>query len=222
MTMRRHIRALLRTELRDELRAGEVGFVVIPFALVALLVIPMAVGIDTPLLERIGPGIYWAIVMLFGVVVTQRHSAATPAPVRDMLRLAGVDPAARFAATTLASFLLLLVFEIAAGVATVILYEPRLTGWGWLFILLPLAAAGFAMVGAVAGGVTAGLEVRASLAPLIAIPLSVPLLLGAAQATEGLRVEAGIIRWVLLLAIVDVVLAAVGVLIARPLEDASS
>ena len=30
---------------------------------------PLAVGTDVPLLERIGPGLYWAIVMLFGVLV---------------------------------------------------------------------------------------------------------------------------------------------------------
>jgi heme exporter protein B len=204
------------------MRAGEVGYVVIPFAVVALLTIPMAIGIDTPLLSRVGPGIFWAVVLLFGVIVTQRHSAATPPEVRDMLLLGGVDPATRFIATSVASFILLLAFEVAAGIATVFLYNPQLTDWTWLALILPLAAAGFAMVGTIAGGITGGLDMRASLAPLIAVPISVPLLLGAAQATEGLRLGAGILRWLLLLAVVDVVLAIAGVLIARPLEEAGS
>jgi hypothetical protein len=52
--------------------------------------------------------------------------------------------------------------------------------------------------------------------------MSVPILLGAAQATEGLRLGAGILRWLLLLAVVDLVLAIAGVLTARPLEEAGS
>lgn len=209
----------MRYELRDEIRAGEVAFVVVPFAVVALLAIPLAVGIDTPLLQRIGPGIYWSIVVMFGVLVTQRHSASAQPAAREMLRLAGADPAARFAATAAATFMLLLAFELGAGLATVALYSPIFDPWWPLAVLLPLAAAGLAMIGTIAGNVGAGLETRTSLVPLIVVPIAVPLLLGAAQATEGLRVGTGILRWVLLLAIVDVVLAVAGVLTARPLEE---
>lgn len=222
MTIRRQIGALIRYQLRDEARAGEVGFVIIPFGVIALLAIPMAVGIDTPFLQRIGPGIYWSIVFLFGVVVTQRQSSVGPPAVRDMMRLAGVDPVARLAATTLTTFLLLLGFEVAAGVATIILYDPVLGSWGWIAGLLPLTAAGLAMIGTIAGAIAGGIETRTSLVPLIVIPVAVPLLLGAAQATEGLRVGAGILRWVLLLAVVDVVLAIAGVATARPLEEANA
>lgn len=222
MSTRSQVRALLGSELRDEVRAGEVGYVVAPFAVVALLIIPMAVGIDTPLLSRIGPGIFWSIVLLFGVIVTQRRSATAPAAVRDMLRLAAVDPAARFGATSIASFVLLVGFEVVAGVTTVFLYGPVLTDWWWLAAILPLTAAGLAMIGTIAGAITAGLEVRSALAPLIVVPIAVPLLLGAAQATEGLRLGAGILRWLLLLSAVDLVLAIAGVLTARPLEEAGS
>lgn len=222
MSLPRQVSALMRFELRDELRAGEVGFIVLPFAAVALLIIPMAVGIDTPLLARIGPGIYWSIVLLFGIVVTQRQSAVASPAARDMLRLLAVDPAARFAASALASTMLLLAFEIAAGGITLLLYDPTLQSWWWLAVLLPLTAAGLAMIGTIAGNIASGLETRSSLVPLMVAPVAVPVLLGAAQATEGLRVGSGILRWVLLLAIVDTVLAVAGVLTARPLEESAS
>ncbi|MEE9298429.1 MAG: heme exporter protein CcmB [Acidimicrobiia bacterium] len=222
MSLPRQVSALMRFELRDELRAGEVGLIVLPFAAVALLIIPMAVGIDTPLLARIGPGIYWSIVLLFGIVVTQRQSAVANPAARDMLRLLAVDPAARFAASALASTMLLLAFEIAAGGITLLLYDPTLQSWWWLVVLLPLTAAGLAMIGTIAGNIASGLETRSSLVPLMVAPVAVPVLLGAAQATEGLRVGSGILRWVLLLAIVDTVLAVAGVLTARPLEESAS
>ncbi len=222
MTLRSQIVTLMRYELRDELRGGEVGLVVIPFGVVALLTIPMTVGIDRLLLQRIGPGIYWSIIMLFGVLVTQRHSSLVPTATRDMLRLACVDPAARFAATALTTFLFLLAFEVGAGVATMVLYDPALSSQWWLAVVLPLVAGGLAMIGTIVGNIVSGLEARSTLVPLIVVPIAVPLLLGAAQATEGLRVGASILRWVLLLAIVDIVLAVVGVLTARSLEESAA
>lgn len=214
-----HISILTRAHLRDEARAGEVSLVVIPFGAVALLVIPMAVGIDTPLLARIGPGLFWVVVLLFGTIVTQRQSASLTEARSDAFTLLGVDPAARFAASSLAAFVLVLAFAAALLAVTVVLYSPDTTGWAWLAIVIPLAAAGIAMVGTIAGGVARGLSGRSSLAPLLVVPISVPILLAAAQATEGLRVGAGILRWILLLAVVDVILALAGVLTARPLEE---
>jgi heme exporter protein B len=219
MAIWRQIVILFRFQLRDEMRTGEVTAVVIPFGAIALLVIPMAVGIETTLLRRIGPGLFWAVVLLFGVVVTQRRTAAASPAHRDALSLLGVDPAARFAATALASALLLLGFEVATGLVMIVLYDPVVVGWGWLVLILPLVASGLAMLGTVAGSVADG---RGPLAPLLVAPLAIPILLGAAQASEGLRLGVGILRWVLVLALVDVVLALVGVLTARPLEGTSS
>lgn len=217
--MIRHIRILTRAHLRDERRAGEVALVIVPFGAVALLVIPMAVGIDTPLLTRIGPGLFWAVVLLFGTIVTQRQSATLADARSDALTLLGVDPAARFAAAAIAAGALVTAFAAALLAVTLVLYAPETTGWAWLALIVPLAAAGIGMIGTLAGNVARGLGGRSSLAPLLVVPISVPILLAAAQATEGLRVGAGILRWILLLAVVDVLLALVGVLTARPLEE---
>lgn len=219
MSLWRQATVLFRFQLRDEFRTGEVGSVVIPFGAIALLVIPMAIGIDTTLLARVGPGLFWAVVVLFGVLVTQRRTATAIRAHRDALTLLGVDPAARFAATALASGVLLLLFEVAIGLVTIVLYDPPITRWGWLALALPLVAAGLAMLGTIAGAVAEG---RGPLAPLLVAPLAIPLLLGAAQSTEGLIQGTGILRWILMLALVDVLLALAGVLTARPLEGTST
>jgi len=221
MNIRRQTAILLRRELRSELRAGEVSLVAIPFGAIAMLLVPMAVGTDTPLLVRIGPGIFWSVVLLFGVVVTQRQTADVGGPQLDLLRLLGVDPAARFAATALAGAALLLAFELVVGLVTVVLYDPALDDPIWLAAILPAAAFGLAVVGTLAGNIAAGVGTRVTLAPLLVAPLAIPILLGAAQATEGLRLGESILAWLLLLVITDLVLAAAGVLTARPLEEAA-
>jgi heme exporter protein B len=215
----RHVGVLLGFHLRDECRAGEVALVIVPFGTVALLVIPMAVGIDTPLLERIGPGLFWAVLVLFGTIVTQRQSASIGDARHDLLTLLGVDPAARFAAAALAGTILLTGFAVVVGAVTFVLYDPAIADPAWLTLIIPLTCAGIAMVGTIAASVARGLGTRSTLAPLLVVPVTVPILLGAAQATEGLRAGAGILRWILLLSVVDVVLALAGVLTARPLED---
>ncbi len=218
--MIRHTRVLLAAMLREEARSAEVGGVIVPFGVIALLVIPMAIGIDAPLLDRVGPGMFWAVLLLFGLMVTQRHSSSLSPARRDLLQLLGVDPAARFAASAVASWILLIAFSAAAGAATVILYDPAMPGVGWMAALIPMAALGIALLGTLIGSLVGGVRGRLTLAPLLVVPAGVPILLGAAQATEGLRAGAGILRWILLLGIADTALALVGVLTARSLEEA--
>jgi len=222
MSFWRQTAALVRAQTRSETRTGEVLLVVLPFGAAALFVIPMAVGADSALLQRVGPGLFWMVVLLFGIVVTQRRTAHPSGARSDLLRMLAVDPAARFTATAVVNWALLIAFEIVVGLVMIVLYDPVLTGWAWLVLVVPLSAAGLALVGTLAGSIADGAGVRTTLVPLLVLPVAIPLLLAAAQATEGLRLGTGILRWVLLLAITDLVLAIAGVLTARPLEESDS
>lgn len=212
-------RAVAKRDLLRERRRGEVTWVTIPFGAVALLLIPLAIGIDTPTLQQIGPGLYWIVVLLFGVLVTVRRTAAEGPADRALTARLGIDPAAAFLGRSTANCGLLLVFEITTGVVAVALYDIELTNWPWLFAVLPLAAIGLALLGTLAGSIAAGAG-GANLVPFLVAPLSVPLLLGATQALDaGLTDSAGILPWVLLMLLVDLVLLIVGVLTARPLQE---
>ena len=210
-----------RKELVTEARSGEVLLVTAPFGAVALLLIPLAIGTDTPLLSRIGPGLYWVIVLLFGILVALRQSAVDAPPQRDLVGLLGIDPAARFAGQAGATAALLLVFELILGPVAAALYNPDVSGWAWLVVLLPLNAVGLALLGTLAGWVTFSLGAGTALVPLLVAPMAVPLLLGATQALEGLRLHEDILGWVLLVVAMDLLLAVAGVLSARPLEEAA-
>lgn len=213
-----------RKDLLVERRTAEVLAVTAPFGAVALLFVPLAVGVtepDSELLTRIGPGMYWLVVLLFGVLVILRRSASDGPPQRDLVRLLGVEPGARFAGDALATGLLLLLFEAVLAPVAIAFYNPDLTGWPWLLLIAPLVAAGLAMLGTIAAGVTVSLPTRTSLTALLVVPLAVPLLLAATSALEGLRIGRSILAWLLLLVVMDLVLAVAGVLTAQPLEEAS-
>lgn len=208
-----------KRDLARERRRGEVLWVTIPFGVVAMLLIPMAVGADAPQLRELGPGLFWVIVLLFGVLVTVRTTAADTAQQRDLNRLIGLDPAAGFIGRSLASFLLLLAFEIVVGLATIALYDVSLAGWLWLPFILIVAGAGLALIGSLAASIAGNLATGPALVPLLVAPLAVPLLLGATQALDGLRLGNSILPWLLLMVTVVLVLLIVGVLTARPLQE---
>ena len=212
-----------RKDLSVEIHANEVAAIIAPFGAVALMFLPLALGVaepDSELLARIGGATYWLVILVFGTLVTLRGSASRGQPQRDLIRMLGLDPAARFPASSLSTAILLVAFQLLLGPIALVLYSPPTRGWGWLILIGPLVALGLGMLGTIANGVTAGLATRTTLAALLVLPLSLPLLLGATQALEGLRLGEGILSWLALLVVADLLLALGGVLTARPLEEA--
>lgn len=213
---------IARKELRIEGRTGEVLLVTVPFGALALLLLPLAIGTNAPLLADVGPGMFWVVTLLFGMVVTQRSTSVDPPACVDLLLLLGVDPGAIFVGRAAASALMLAAFEAILAPVAIILYSPDgIPNWAWLVLVGALVALGLALVGTLAAEITAGLRGRSTLAPLLIAPLAVPLLLGVTQVTEALRFGGSIISWILLMSAMNVGLMIVGVLIAGPLRGST-
>ncbi|MFJ8819991.1 heme exporter protein CcmB [Amycolatopsis thermoflava] len=195
-----------RAELRIEARGGEVLWIITPFGAVALLLVPLAVGADRPLLAGLGMGMYWVVVLLFGVLVTLRQTAADSAGHLAMLRLAGIPAAARAAGRAAATAVVLLLFEALLLPVTIALYQPDLSGGAWLPVIMLLTSVGLAALGTLAGALVHGFAGGSSLGPVLVCPLALPLLLGA---TEILKAAAyGRTPWLWLL--VQITTVAIG------------
>lgn len=211
---------LAGVHVRLERRGGEALRVVAPYGAVALLLLPMAVGTDIPVLRQVGPGFYWLVVLLFGALLTLRHSPEDDAPQRDLLAQCGVDPAARVLGRVLADAALLLAFQVVLIPVVIGLYDPDVSGWPWMLPVLPLVATGLASLGALAAGVSSALA-RATTGPLLVVPLALPLLLGATQVLEGARLGRAPWPWLLIMVTADLVLLLAALLSARTLEEAA-
>ncbi len=213
------VAAVVNRDLLRERRRGDVLWVTIPFGAIALLLVPLAVGTDATLLREIGPGMYWVIVMLFGVLVSVGKASSETLPQQDASALLGLDPAAGFVGRTLSATLLMLIFEVVVGVVAVGLYDVSIIGFPWLVVTLLIVAVGLALLGTLTGSIVNSTSAGTALVPLLVAPLSVPLLLGATQSYEGLRLGHSILSWVLLMAAVVLIVAIIGVLTARPLQE---
>jgi len=223
VTFWRQVRAITSYELLIERRSGETWSIITPFAAAALMTVPLAIGINLPLISSIGWPIFWSIALLFGMQVAWRHVSTERNAMRDAITLLGVDPAARFTGRVVASGVLLSGFMLVMGALTTFLYTPdELNRWPWLIVVGLLFAAGLAQLATLASDLTVGLGARSSLAPLLVAPLALPLLIGAAQATDSLLRSSGILPWLLMLVLANLLLAIVGVLTARPLQEAAT
>ncbi|HLF44521.1 MAG TPA: heme exporter protein CcmB [Acidimicrobiia bacterium] len=214
---------IARVDLTVERRLGDTMRIVLPFAVVAMLVFPLTLGVDLTAVSRLGPAVFWAIGVLFGMQVALRQAAHDDHERRDLYALLGVDPAARFAGRTISGAVLMAAFLAVLLVAMIVFYSPRLPdGWpGPVVLSAILVAVGLTELGTLAGEVTAGLHNRTALASLIVAPLALPLVIGSSQTLEALARDAGILPWILVLVATDLALAVAGVGLARPLEEAS-
>lgn len=206
-------------DVARERRSGEVLWVTLPFGAIALLLVPLAVGTDTPMLQRIGPGLFWVIVLLFGVLIAIRQTSRETPAQRDQLALTGLDAAAVYVGRATASFIYLLVFEAVLGAVTIVLYDVRPEGWLLLPAVFIVVAAGLALLGTMAAGIVSAGRNATALVPLLVAPLSVPLLIGATQALEALQLGRSSLGWVLMMVVTTLVLAIAGVLSAQPLQE---
>lgn len=215
--------AIARRDLLIEGRSRETVAVVVPFAAAAVFVVPFATDALDVRLATLAFPVYWLVGLLFGMQVALRQTAVETVPQRRQLALLGVDPVARFTGRVLSGSVLILVVLAVTAPLVFLFYDPDpIARPAQMIGVLVLYAAGLAMLSTLAGDVTAGLATRTTLAPLLVVPVSVPLLLGASQALESLVRGRTTLPWVLTLVVTDLALAVTGVVTAHALEDSNS
>jgi len=211
-------------DLRIELRSRVALNQVVPFAVAVLILFGLALGPDRSVLKPAAAGLFWVAVLLSAVLAVQRSFAVESADdARDGLRLSGLDPAGIFLGKAAAVALELIVLEGLLTIGVALLYGAQLQGGLVLAAACLAATAGLAGVGILYGAMSTGLRVKETLLPLLLIPLTTPVLLGATKAWDealaGTPSRAG--SWLLLLAVFAVLYLAIGTVAFGPLLEDS-
>ena len=203
--------AILRKDLRIELRAKESVPAMTLFTLTVYVLFHF--GLDRDSLDgELAAGVLWVTLLLAAVIgVSRLFAAEREQGGIDALLLAPVDRTSLFLAKAAALFLFLVAVEVTSVPAfAVLLLGPGLGGsMPELLLILALGNLGIAAVGALVAALAAETRARELIAPLLLLPLLVPVLIACAQATEPfLRQEQGpedLARWLGLLTLYDVV-----------------
>ena len=181
-------RTILRKDLLIELRTKESVPAMVLFSITVYVLFHF--GLDRDSLDgELASGVLWVTLLLAAVIgVTRLFAAEREQGGIDALLLAPVDRTALFVAKAAALFLYLAALElVAVPVFALLLLGPGLGGaLPELLVILLLADVGLAAVGALVSALAAETRARELIVPLLLLPLLVPLLIGAASATEPL------------------------------------
>ena len=207
------IAALLRKDLLLELRAKESVPAMALFSVTTLVIFHF--GLDrASLAGDLAGGVLWVTLLLAAMLgVNRLFVAERDQGGFDGFLLAPVDRSALLVAKAAALFVYLVVVEVVAVPAFAVLLLgpspwPALPG---LVGLLLLGDLGIAVIGTLVSALAIQTRARDLIAPLLALPLLVPVVIAGARGTTPLLLESGAgalpLKWPLILGLYDLVFA---------------
>ncbi|MEJ2288105.1 MAG: heme exporter protein CcmB, partial [Deinococcales bacterium] len=202
--------AIARKDLLQEARSRAVTVATLFFSAVTLVMMAFAMGQDAELLRRSAPGVLWVALAFAGVITAaQSFQSDLEEGAFDQLLLYPVPRASVFLGKLLANWLYLAVLGLIMTPVTLVLYGAHAGSDLWLLpVTLVLGTFGFAVVATFYAALTANLQAREALLPVLMFPVVVPVLLGAVRSSEalvGLQNAALAGGWLQLLAGFDLV-----------------
>jgi heme exporter protein B len=211
VSISRTIGALLRKELLVELRTLESVPGMTLFAVTTFVVFHFALNRNS-VDGDLAAGILW-VTLLFAAIlgVNRLFVADADQGGFDGFLLAPVDRSAMLVAKALALFAYLVAFELVAVPAFALLLLGPSLGQAFpdLLGVLVLGDLGVAAIGTLVAALTVRTRARDLLGPLLALPLFVPIVIGAARASSPLlalgHASGPSARWLLTLGLYDLV-----------------
>lgn len=209
--MRTAVAAVLRKDLRTELRTFESVPAMTLFSVTTFVLFHF--GLDRSALEGdLASGVLWVTILFAAVLGVNRLFVAEEEQGGfDGFLLAPVDRTALFVAKAIGLFCFLCLVELVAVPAFVVLLLEPGPGQALpdLLLVLVLGNAGICVVGTLVAGIAVRTRARDLIGPLMSLPLLVPVILGASEATAPLLATGGAQtlpgRWLAVLAIYDLI-----------------
>lgn len=203
--------AILRKDLAIELRTRQSVPAMALFSVTVFVLFHF--GLDRDEIEgSLASGVLWVTLLLATVLAVSRLFAAEREDgALDGVLLAPIDRTAVYLAKAAALFLYLVLLEIVALPAfAVLLLGPGLGGaFPELLAIVLLADVGLAGVGALVAGLAAETRLRELIVPLLLLPMLVPVLIAAANATKPLLMQhpatTDLAKWLGFMALYDMV-----------------
>jgi heme exporter protein B len=208
-------RTILAKDLRTELRTLESVPAMVLFA--ATTFVLFRFGLDRETLEgSLAAGVllttilFAALLAINRVFVAEREEGGF-----DVVRLAPIDGAAMYAAKVSVLVIYLIALELVAVPVFAFFFLDGAGGLLPLAAVLALVDLGLAAIGTLVSSIAVNSRARDLIAPLLLLPLLVPVMIAAAGAAEPLLSAGGpsydgFGKWIAVLALYDVVFCLVG------------
>ena len=204
--MRRAVGALIRKDLRLELRTRESVPAMVLFSLGTFVLFHFALD-ETEVEGSLAAGILWVTLLFASVLgINRLFVAEREEGGFEGFLLAPVDRTALYVAKAAVLLAFLVAVEIVALPAFGVLLLGAAPELPELLAVLALADLGIALVGTLVSALAVQTRARDLIVPLLALPLMIPLVIAAARGSAPLLDGGGFEeRWALILGLYDLV-----------------
>ena len=207
--------AIIAKDLAAELHTREIFSAMFVFAVLTLLIFSFALDLRGALARAAAPGVLWATIAFAGTLGLNRSMAREQQTGGiEGLLLAPVDRTALFFGKALGNLALMLAVELVLIPLAMVLFDVAFLRGGVLLTML-LGTLGYATLGTLLAAIAVNTRAREVMLPILLLPLLVPLLIAAVQATNGLlegATWAGIGGWGQILVVYNLLIVAVAML----------
>ncbi len=170
--------ALIGRDLKLASRVGGDGLTLMLFFVMIGIIVPFAVGPDSAVLSRLAPGIIWIAAFLSMLLGLDRLFRADSEDGSLLLfRHASISLEAIVAAKVIAHWLLTALPLIIASPILAVLLAMDFPAWQQTLVSLLLGTPALAAFGTIGAAVTVSLRRGGLIAPVLIMPLSVPILI---------------------------------------------
>lgn len=215
MRTMRQIGAIIAKDLAAELHTREILSAMFVFGVVALLIFSFALDLRGAVGRAAAPGVLWTTITFAGTLGLSRSMAREQQSggISGLL-LASEDRTVIFFGKAAGNFVMMVVVEITLLPLGTALLDVNLLRPAIALVLL-LGTLGYAAVGTLLAAVAVNTRAREVMLPILLLPLVVPLLIAAVQATAGLVEGSGLAdvnHWLQMIVVYDLLIVAVAVL----------
>jgi heme exporter protein B len=200
--------AILRKDLRAELRGRDLVGAMGIFALLSILIFSFALELNREARLEVVGGVLWVTVAFASILGLNRSLAMERDQGNlDALLLAPVGRGAVFVGKLIGNFLFTLVIAALLLPIMTVIYNVSLLNPLLIFTLV-LGTTGFTIIGTLLATMTVQTRAREALLPIVMMPIALPILLAAVRATSGILSNAPAetwSAWLAILAALDVI-----------------
>lgn len=209
--------AILRKDLRLELRGGESSVTMAVLSVLVLVVIVLAFGPAGERRLENAAGALWVALIMAGMLGATRNMLAERESgcLRGLL-LSPVDPTIVFAAKSTATFALMALAEIAALLMVMLFFNLEAGAVGRLLPVVLLGSLGMAPLATLLAAVSGRLRAGDMLLPVLLVPLFVPALIAGVRCSATILNGGGMAQsgpWLSVLLAFDVMFLVAGYLL---------
>lgn len=171
-------RALIGRDLKLAFRAGGEALTLVLFFIMVAVIVPFAIGPDRPQLSRLAPGIVWIAAFLSMLLGLDRLFRADDEDGSlTLLRHSALPLEAVVAAKVIAHWLVTALPLLLATPVLALLLSMSWAQWGQTVLALLIGTPALVSFGALGAAVTVGLRRGGLIAPVLILPLAIPVMI---------------------------------------------